>query len=211
VRTTPDTTTPVTAAAVPDGPPPEVLPVSVVVPVRHAQPDPDLAARLGALAGHVAEVIVVDGSEPDMQDAHARTWPATVRQVRLADEDRTPMGKVGGVLAGAREAGHDILVVADDDVVWHVPALAVGAVAVAEAGRRRADGRSSFPPTAALWAPLWVGERAITSWLAVGSRLRGGVRYRDGRLRTAAGPPPRRGDRRRRRVRAAPGGEGARP
>ncbi|HEU5148860.1 MAG TPA: glycosyltransferase [Iamia sp.] len=311
---------------------PEVLPLSVVVPVRHERPDPDLGARLGALAEHVAEVIVVDGSDPAVADAHAREWPSAVRHLRLADEDRTPMGKVGGVLAGARAAGHDILVVADDDVVWQrhqlerahavmagtelaalrpqnrytemtlvarwdtgrtliqralggdwpgtvvvrrsallpegyrgdvlfenlelerelrrrggtvavdlrlvvdrvpptathfwgqrvrqaydemarpahlaaelallpiavvggrraVVALAVGAVALAEVGRRRNDGRASFPPTAALWAPLWVGERAVTSWLAVGARLRGGVRYRDGRLRHAAGPPPRR-------------------
>jgi hypothetical protein len=312
--------------------PPGTLPLSVVVPVRHERPDPDLAVRLGALAEHVAEVIVVDGSEPAVQDEHVRSWPATVRHLRLADEDRTPMGKVGGVLAGARAAGHDVLVIADDDVIWRrsqlerahavmaatdlaalrpqnrytemtlaarwdtgrtlvqralggdwpgtmvvrrsallpggyrgdalfenlelerelgrrggtvavdlrlvvdrvpptprhfwgqrvrqaydemarpahlvaelalvpialvggrraVVALAVGAVVVAEAGRRRADGRSSYPPTSALWAPLWVGERAVTSWLAVGCRLRGGVRYRDGRLRTAAGPPPRR-------------------
>ncbi len=37
-----------------------------------------------------------------------------------------------------------------------------------------------------LWAPLWLAERAVCSWLAVGSRLRGGVRYGDRRLRLAA-------------------------
>lgn len=59
-------------------------------------------------------------------------------------------------------------------------------IGLAEVGRRRAGGRAVFPPDAALWAPLWLGERAVCSWLALGSRLRGGVRYRDGRLRLAA-------------------------
>jgi hypothetical protein len=305
----------------------------VVVPLRVERPDPALGERLGRLAAEVAEVLVVDGSEPAVQEAHARSWPRSVRHLRLADEDRTPMGKVGGVLAGARAAGHEILVIADDDVVWRRPqlerahavmaatdltalrpqnryceltwvarwdtgrtlvqralggdwpgtvvvrrsallpegyrgdvlfenlelerelrrrggtvavdlrlivdrlpptprhfrgqrvrqaydelarpghlaaelallpavllggrravvALAAGSVALAELGRRRAGGRAAFPPSSALWAPLWVGERAITAWLAVGCRLRGGVRYRDGRLRTAAGPGPRSG------------------
>jgi hypothetical protein len=67
--------------------------------------------------------------------------------------------------------------------------LAVATVAVAEAGRRRAGGRRVFPPTSALWAPVWLAERAVTSWLALGSRVtRGDVRYRDGILRRAATP-----------------------
>jgi hypothetical protein len=65
----------------------------------------------------------------------------------------------------------------------------LGVVAVAEAGRRRAGGAHAFGPTAALWAPAWVAERAVTSWLAVGSRLvHGGVAYRGGRLAVAATP-----------------------
>jgi hypothetical protein len=37
-----------------------------------------------------------------------------------------------------------------------------------------------------LLAPLWVVERAVCSWLALWARARGGVPYRDGRLRKAA-------------------------
>lgn len=59
-------------------------------------------------------------------------------------------------------------------------------VALAEVGRRRAGGARVFPRTAALWAPLWLAERVVCVWLAVGARLRGGVRYSDGRLRRAA-------------------------
>jgi hypothetical protein len=61
-------------------------------------------------------------------------------------------------------------------------------VALAEWGRRRDGGARVFPATAALWAPAWVAERAVTVWLAVLVRLRGGVRYRDSRLTRAATP-----------------------
>jgi hypothetical protein len=61
------------------------------------------------------------------------------------------------------------------------------AVLVAEAGRRRAGGAAVFPADSALWTPLWLAERGVCSWLAVATRvLRGGVPYRDGRLRVAA-------------------------
>jgi hypothetical protein len=67
-------------------------------------------------------------------------------------------------------------------------AAAAGVVALAEVGRRRAGGRRLFPAAAALWAPLWLAERSVCVWLALGARLRGGVRYSDGRLRRAATP-----------------------
>jgi hypothetical protein len=65
-------------------------------------------------------------------------------------------------------------------------ALAATVVAVAEAGRRRSGGRKAFPPWAPVAAPLWVLERGICSWLALGVRLRGGVRYHGRRLSVAA-------------------------
>jgi hypothetical protein len=67
--------------------------------------------------------------------------------------------------------------------------LLVGAAAtvgLAELGRRRAGGVAVFRPDAALWAPLWVGERAVCGWLAVAARLRGGVPYGGRRLSLAA-------------------------
>jgi hypothetical protein len=71
-------------------------------------------------------------------------------------------------------------------------ALAVGAVAVAgvaEVGRRRAGGASVFPVSASLFAPAWLAERAVCSWLAVGARVvLGGVPYRGTVLRHAATP-----------------------
>ncbi|SNR88562.1 glycosyltransferase [Blastococcus mobilis] len=65
--------------------------------------------------------------------------------------------------------------------------LAAAVVAAGETGRRRHGGRGVFPAGAALWSPVWVLERGLFSWLALGARfLRGGVAYGDVRLRTAA-------------------------
>jgi Glycosyl transferase family 21 len=66
-------------------------------------------------------------------------------------------------------------------------AAGVAAVAVAEWGRRRAGGARVFPADTPLWAPVWLLERGVCAWLAVGERvLFGGVRYGGGRLKRAA-------------------------
>ncbi len=65
-------------------------------------------------------------------------------------------------------------------------AAALAAVAVAETGRRRAGGGRRFPLSGSLLAPAWIAERSLCSWLALGARLRGGVRYGEGRLPHAA-------------------------
>ncbi|HET7483594.1 MAG TPA: glycosyltransferase [Actinomycetota bacterium] len=68
-----------------------------------------------------------------------------------------------------------------------VAAGAAVAMAVAEVGRRRAGGTSYFPATAPLFAPAWLLERGVCSWLALGSfALHGGVRYGGGIIRRAA-------------------------
>jgi hypothetical protein len=63
---------------------------------------------------------------------------------------------------------------------------AVSVVLLAEAGRRRAGGTAVFPRSASLFAPLWLVERSVCSWLALASRLRGGCPYSGSRLRVAA-------------------------
>ncbi len=308
--------------------------VSYVLPLRapRSLAATDLTPYLAATA-RLAEVIVVDGSAPDVFAAHAAAWGAAVRHLPVDADLATPMGKVGGVLTGVRRASHERVVIADDDVrydaasleavasllgaahvvrpqnvflpmPWHarwdtarallnratggdwpgtlavrrsallatggydgralfenlelvrtvvaaggtecvaldvfverrppeaphflgqrvrqaydefarprrlavqlalLPAITwavagrrwrllgagvAASVALAEVGRRRAGGAAVFPADTPLWAPLWLGERAACSWLAVASRVRrGGVRYGGRVLRLAATPP----------------------
>lgn len=67
-----------------------------------------------------------------------------------------------------------------------VGVLAVAACALAEVGRRRSNGRQVFPSSTSLWAPLWMLERAVCVWVAVGARMLGGAKYGGGRIRKAA-------------------------
>ena len=63
---------------------------------------------------------------------------------------------------------------------------AVALVGVAESGRRRAGAARAGPADVPLWAPAWVLERGVCSWVALGALARGGVNYHGRRLRTAA-------------------------
>ncbi|MEA2646293.1 MAG: hypothetical protein QOE92_1376 [Chloroflexota bacterium] len=64
------------------------------------------------------------------------------------------------------------------------------AAALAAAGRRRDGGGRVFPAWTPAMAPLWLAERAVTSWMALGSRLLfGGIRYRGAVLQRAASRP----------------------
>lgn len=67
-----------------------------------------------------------------------------------------------------------------------VAALAAAATLAAEAGRRVGRGRRHFPATSSAIAGPWLVWRSLCSWVALGSRLRGGVRYRDARIPRAA-------------------------
>jgi hypothetical protein len=304
--------------------------VSYVLPLRWSDDTglDELASYLRELAPLVDELIVVDGSDPPLFDAHARAFGDLLRHIRPDPALDFAMGKVSGVTTGVRAARNELVVIADDDVrydrdslervsrelegahlvrpqnyfdplPWHarietartllnrvhtgdlefpagdfpgtlairrsafeavggydgdvifenlelmrtvaaaggivvspldlfvrrlppetphylgqrvrqafddlgVPlrlgfflALAPGLAAllnrrrrlaaalatlapigVAEAGRRRAGGGRVYPASSSLLAPVWVAERAVTSWLAVWSKLRrGGISY----------------------------------
>jgi hypothetical protein len=85
------------------------------------------------------------------------------------------------VLPGAMVAGRA-------NPIWLL-AAAAAVIAAAEMGRLKGEGDRVFPSTSSLWAPGWLAERAVTSWLAFFTKiLFGGVRYRRTRLRRAATP-----------------------
>jgi hypothetical protein len=73
---------------------------------------------------------------------------------------------------------------------WRGAALVVAApIVLAEAGRRIGEGARVFPLRTALVAPLWLLERAICAWFAVGARLVfGGITYHGRVLMIAATP-----------------------
>lgn len=94
-----------------------------VLPLKHADAGggPELGAYLGTIVDH-AQVIVVDGSAPDVFRAHAAALPSAVAHIPVDDDLRFAFGKVNGVLTGIRRAEHDAVVIADDDVRY-TPAL----------------------------------------------------------------------------------------
>jgi hypothetical protein len=56
-------------------------------------------------------------------------------------------------------------------------------IGIAEVGRLRDGGAPFFPATSALWAPVWLAERAVTSWIALALRVSGrGIAYSGGRI-----------------------------
>jgi hypothetical protein len=307
-----------------------------VLPIRWSDDDgfDELTRYLRQLPGWV-ELIVVDDSPRSLFERHAEAWSPLGCHLRPDPALATPMGKVGGVLTGVREASHEAVVIADDDVRyeerslirvvqlleladcvrpqnyfdpvpwhalwdtartllnrslgvdfpgtlavrrstllgaggydgdvifenlellrtiraangrvvsqldlyvarrppsarhflsqrvrqayddfaipprmaawltvlpglgvsvlrrrWRAPAVtAAGLVALAEIGRRRAGGRRFFPASSSLFAPLWVLERGICSWLALRNRVvRGGIPYGGRIVPRAASSPAR--------------------
>ncbi len=303
------------------------LALSYVLPLRADDVDDELVRYVLDLAVHVEDVIVVDGSDPEVFDEHHRSWDGPVRHLRATVD--VPNGKVANVCTGLLEARHEVVVVADDDVRWDRPlleqalrriegagivrpqnrfvpapwharwdtgrslihralggdwpgtlvvrrallpdgyagdcmfenlemvrtavanggrevvaldlvvprrppttrkfveqrvrqaydelarppyllaelalapavlvggrraaaAIGLGAVALAGLGRRRAGGREVWPAAASLWAIPWTAERAVTAWLAMVARARGGVVFGGTRFVHAAHRHPRR-------------------
>ncbi len=106
------------------------------------------------------------------------------QRVRQAYDDFAIPARIGTFLALAPLAAHSLRRA-------RVHRLAIGALAsmaVAEIGRRRAGGATRFPLSGSLLAPVWIAERSLCSWLALGAKLRGGVPYGDRRLRHSATP-----------------------
>jgi hypothetical protein len=69
------------------------------------------------------ELIVVDGSSPDVFRMHSQALAGFARHVTPDANLATPMGKVGGVLTGVRLASHERMIIADDDVRYDETSL----------------------------------------------------------------------------------------
>ena len=104
------------------------LPMTYVLPLRwHA--DTGLAELTDYLRwlGDRVELLVVDGSPPPLFARHAEAWRGLVRQLPPDPGERgLKNGKVLGVHTGVRAAGHEHVVIADDDVRYDESALERG-------------------------------------------------------------------------------------
>jgi hypothetical protein len=130
-------------------------------------------------AGRGREVLALDLLVPRVPPSSTQFWHQRVRQAY--DELARP-GRMATQLCIA-----PMLCVGGRRVVVGV---LLGALVAAEVGRRRAGGAACFPPVTTLAAPVWLVERAVTSWIALFSRVaRGGVAYRGDRLARAASRP----------------------
>jgi hypothetical protein len=89
----------------------------------------DQLGRYLHLLAELVDVTVVDGSPTDVFDRHHERWAGAVRHVRPAPRHGAN-GKVAGVVTGVQLARHDRVIVADDDVRYDAPALALMARAL---------------------------------------------------------------------------------
>jgi hypothetical protein len=103
----------------------ERLDLSYVVPIRwrDGSQREELASYLERIAPFCAEVIVVDGSEPDVFAANGAAFGEGVVHVPPGEDESWLMGKVSGVRTGLRLASRERVVIADDDVRYEPSSL----------------------------------------------------------------------------------------
>jgi hypothetical protein len=99
------------------------LGLSYVLPLRSHAPDAELRDYIQWLTAHVADVVVVDASTPEVRAVHARWWGGQVNHLAPDPARRCANGKVWGVRTGLDHARHDAVIIADDDVRWDRAAL----------------------------------------------------------------------------------------
>jgi hypothetical protein len=94
------------------------LDLSYVLPLRWKENRglEDLAAYLARIATELTEVVVVDGSPPEVFARNRATLAGFCRHIPPDPEHRFLMGKVDGVTTGVVSARSDRVVIADDDV-----------------------------------------------------------------------------------------------
>ena len=139
--------------------------ITYILPIKSAAPDTsrELREYIAWIAAR-AEVIVVDGSELAIFEAHEREWGAGIRHVAPAPDLVSPMGKVGGVLTGLRLASHEHVIIADDDVRYDEESLAQTIAALATADVVRPQ--NYFEPLP--WHARWDSGRMLLNRLTGG-------------------------------------------
>lgn len=96
-----------------------------IFPIRRNQLDEDLDELTNYLRwlADQLEVIVVDGSPPDIYAIHHAQWHSFVVHTPPNSQIQVANGKVRGVLTGLQQATHEYIVIADDDVRYDTISL----------------------------------------------------------------------------------------
>lgn len=98
----------------------EGLRCTYLLPIRRVRASrreaEDFARYFRSLADAGCEVLVVDGSPPEVFAAHARAWAGACRHVAVDPQYKYLNGKVNGVHTGVDLASCELVVLADDDI-----------------------------------------------------------------------------------------------
>jgi hypothetical protein len=138
----------------------------------------------------VRTIVAAGGREARLDDVFVARRPPTARhfcsqRVRQAYDEFARPGRLAVQLALLPAAG----ALAATGRWRTIAAGVLLTTLAAEAGRRRKGGARVFPLRTSLSSPVWLAERAVCAWLALGARLLlGGVPYRGRVLRHAATP-----------------------
>jgi hypothetical protein len=137
--------------------PPPSFDATYLLPIRRERSgdERELTTYLNSL--EIAEVIVVDGSPPDV---FARLHAAFTPEITHVQPDpalRGLNGKVRGVLTGLRRATHERVVIADDDVRYDAKALRAVIEELANAEVVRPQNYFSPAP----WHAMFDGARSL--------------------------------------------------
>jgi len=115
VRARCDSRYPWSTSASPDRP----RALSYILPLKSSAPAPrELVSYVRWLCQELDDVLVVDGSAPDVYASNATAFDAGVRHIPVDATRRCANGKVAGVLTGLDLAKNDLAVLGDDDVRW---------------------------------------------------------------------------------------------
>jgi glycosyl transferase family 2 len=137
-----------------------------VLPLRWTEAGPieELASYLREVAAEVGEVLVVDGSPPDLFERHANALAGVARHLRPHRDLGFPMGKVNGVITGIRECASESIVIADDDVRYDPSSLRRTLALLAEADLVRPQNYFDELP----WHARWDSARTLLNRVFTG-------------------------------------------
>jgi glycosyltransferase involved in cell wall biosynthesis len=99
-------------------------PATYVLPLRweRRRTADEMTEYLARISRQI-DVIVVDGSPPEVFEHHAGLWGSFVKHIPCDSDLRYINGKVNGVTTGIRAAGTDNVIIADDDIRFEDAAL----------------------------------------------------------------------------------------